>query len=83
MRIVRVLIESFSSPDLLELSDNDEFLWGATENRQYNQVKSNNDTDNDGVSNFLSRHRLNKRQASAETAAPMLVSIWKLRLDNL
>lgn len=53
------------------------------ENRQYNQVKSNNDTDNDGVSNFLSRHRLNKRQASAESAAPMLVSIWELGLDNL
>lgn len=68
-------IERFSLPDLLELSDNDEFQWGAVENRQYSQVKSNNDTDNDGVPNFLSRHRLNKRQAPSESASPMLVSI--------
>ncbi|KAM8708114.1 hypothetical protein ACLKA7_015134 [Drosophila subpalustris] len=61
--------KSFSSEyiDLLDLSDNDEFQWGVDENKLYSQAKGNNDSDIVGISNFLSRHRLSKRQATAET----------------
>ncbi|ALC44773.1 CG9372, partial [Drosophila busckii] len=45
--------------DLLELSDNEEFQWGAAENQLYSNANANNKTD------FLSRHHLSKRQAEA------------------
>ncbi|XP_017955876.1 venom protease isoform X1 [Drosophila navojoa] len=74
----QALAKSYSADytDLMDLEDNDEFVWGAAENRQY--VRSNasaeraNDDDNDnaGISNFLARHRLSKRQA--EGASPLL-----------
>lgn len=64
------------SADLLDLEDNDEFVWGAAENKQYSRTNASaeqaNDNDNAGITNFLARHRLSKRQA--DNAAPILVS---------
>ncbi|XP_062136285.1 venom protease [Drosophila sulfurigaster albostrigata] len=64
-----VLSKSYSNEhiDLLDLSDNDEFQWGADENKLYSQANDNNDSNIDGISNFLSRHRLNKRQAPSDS----------------
>ncbi|EDW04934.1 GH23895 [Drosophila grimshawi] len=72
-----VLSKSYSveHTDLLELSDNDEFLWGAAENEQH--VQANNNSDGADVSSFLSRHRLTKRQAPAQSGSALLVSIEK------
>lgn len=64
--------------DLMDLEDNNEFVWGAAENRQHGRTNASaeraNDDNNDnaGISNFLARHRLSKRQA--EGASPLLVS---------
>ncbi|KAH8286583.1 hypothetical protein KR054_012057 [Drosophila jambulina] len=46
--------------DLLDLSDNDEFQWGERENELHSL---RNYSEENGVVNYLSRHRLNKRQA--------------------
>lgn len=50
----------FWSKDLLDLSDNDEFQWGESENLHYGL---DNHTEENNVVSFLSQHRLNKRQA--------------------
>ncbi|XP_068148634.1 venom protease [Drosophila tropicalis] len=55
--------------DLLELSDNDEFQWGAEENGAHERNRNQSEGT---TSNFLTRHHLEKRQAISTNGNQML-----------